>query len=58
MGRSHQALKGITLGKCPKCKKPMLPHRACGYCGYYKNREIVKVKTKLAKSKNSKAEEK
>ncbi|MCL5093901.1 MAG: 50S ribosomal protein L32 [Patescibacteria group bacterium] len=33
-----------TLGICPKCKEPVLPHKACTVCGYYKGREILKVK--------------
>lgn len=28
---------------CPKCKEPVLPHRACASCGYYKGREVLKV---------------
>jgi large subunit ribosomal protein L32 len=28
---------------CPKCKEPVLPHRACAACGYYKGREVLKV---------------
>jgi large subunit ribosomal protein L32 len=30
---------------CPKCKEPVLPHRACAACGHYKGREVVKVET-------------
>ena len=28
---------------CPQCTEPMLPHRVCPKCGYYKGREVVKV---------------
>ena len=28
---------------CAKCKEPVLPHRACSACGYYKGREVLKV---------------
>jgi large subunit ribosomal protein L32 len=28
---------------CPKCKEPVLPHRACAACGTYKGREVLKV---------------
>jgi large subunit ribosomal protein L32 len=34
------------FGKCPKCGKAILPHRACLFCGYYKNQEVVALKTK------------
>ena len=28
---------------CPKCKEPVLPHRACQACGYYNGREVIAV---------------
>jgi large subunit ribosomal protein L32 len=28
---------------CPQCTEPMLPHRVCAHCGYYKGRQIVMV---------------
>ncbi len=39
--RSHKALKVQSLSLCPKCGSPMLPHRACPECGYYKGRQVV-----------------
>jgi len=27
--------------KCPKCKEPALPHRACPSCGTYKGQQIT-----------------
>ncbi|HYV44154.1 MAG TPA: 50S ribosomal protein L32 [Myxococcaceae bacterium] len=33
----------VQVIPCPKCKEPVLPHRACAACGYYKGREVVKV---------------
>ncbi len=56
-GRSHQALKKKQVTKCPKCKKPILPHRVCKNCGYYHGEEVIKIKTKLDK-KQAKAEKK
>lgn len=58
MGRSHQALKKVKLTKCSKCKKPVLPHRVCSSCGYYKGREVIKIKTKLKKKKENEKQEK
>ncbi|MBI4366327.1 MAG: 50S ribosomal protein L32 [Deltaproteobacteria bacterium] len=29
--------------KCPQCGAPKLPHRACGSCGMYKGRAVVKI---------------
>ncbi|MCL5016337.1 MAG: 50S ribosomal protein L32 [Patescibacteria group bacterium] len=37
--RSHLAVKPVQLSECPKCKFPMLPHRACRHCGYYQSAE-------------------
>ncbi|MFA5109310.1 MAG: 50S ribosomal protein L32 [Patescibacteria group bacterium] len=49
--RSHLALKKVTLNKCPKCAQAVRPHTACPACGYYKGKEIRKVKIKTAKKK-------
>lgn len=31
------------FAECPQCHEPMMPHRVCKSCGYYKGREILKV---------------
>ncbi|HLD61031.1 MAG TPA: 50S ribosomal protein L32, partial [Patescibacteria group bacterium] len=41
---AHFALQANTITTCPKCKKPILPHRACAFCGTYRGRQVVKVK--------------
>lgn len=28
---------------CPQCHEPVLSHRICGSCGYYKQKEVLKV---------------
>ncbi len=33
----------VQVIQCPKCKEPILPHRACKACGHYKGREVVAV---------------
>ena len=30
-----------TLVTCPQCGQFMVPHKACGNCGYYKGREVI-----------------
>ncbi len=50
--RSHAALEKLVLNKCPKCGRALRPHRACPFCGYYRGREVVKIKsTKKNKKK-------
>jgi len=52
--RSHHSLKAIKLASCPKCGKAVQPHRVCGFCGYYKGREALMVKTKTKKKEKQK----
>ena len=40
---SHWKLDLPNLSKCPKCGEPVLSHRACKACGYYKGRPAVAV---------------
>ena len=35
--------EAVQVILCPKCKEPVLPHRACPACGYYRGREVVAV---------------
>jgi large subunit ribosomal protein L32 len=41
---SHLALKPRLNSICPKCKKPIRPHHACTFCGYYKGKEVIKIR--------------
>lgn len=47
--RSHDALKAISLNKCPKCGSPVASHTVCEVCGYYGNKKVLDVETKLDK---------
>ncbi|HSP77878.1 MAG TPA: 50S ribosomal protein L32 [Myxococcaceae bacterium] len=31
----------VQVINCANCKEPVLPHRACAACGYYKGREAI-----------------
>ncbi|MBI4133502.1 50S ribosomal protein L32 [Candidatus Uhrbacteria bacterium] len=44
---AHFALKHMNLGACGKCGREVLPHHACGFCGYYAGRQVSIVKTAL-----------
>jgi large subunit ribosomal protein L32 len=41
--RTHWKLDTPNLAPCPQCHELKPPHRVCLSCGYYKNREAVKV---------------
>ncbi|PIZ57942.1 50S ribosomal protein L32 [bacterium (Candidatus Torokbacteria) CG_4_10_14_0_2_um_filter_35_8] len=57
--RSHQALKEIQYTFCSNCGKPVLPHRACLSCGFYKERKVFEIKVgSKAKKKVKKKKEK
>ena len=43
MRRSHDHLTAKGLAECPSCHERILPHRACTFCGKYKNREVIEV---------------
>ncbi len=51
---AHFALKKLVLAACPKCKEPMMPHRACPSCGTYAGRKVRELKSPLAKRKQQK----
>lgn len=51
--RAHQALKKIIFISCAHCKKEILPHHICPFCGYYKGREII-VSQKKSRGKKKK----
>lgn len=53
---SHFAIKTKKLAKCPKCGKEVLPHVACKFCGTYKGKQIITLKTKK-KNERQKAKE-
>ena len=54
--RSHHALSGMSISRCAKCGKEVLPHRLCENCGTYRQREVVDVFAKLDKKEKKKKE--
>lgn len=39
--RAHNAIKPISLSVCANCQEPVVPHRVCSKCGWYRGREII-----------------
>jgi large subunit ribosomal protein L32 len=40
-----------NLSVCSHCKKSIMPHRVCPYCGYYKGKPVIVVETVEEKKK-------
>ncbi len=49
--RAHDFLKSPSLSKCKNCNKPVLPHRVCSACGFYRGKQVITVKVKAPKKK-------
>ncbi|HEX5430078.1 MAG TPA: 50S ribosomal protein L32 [Patescibacteria group bacterium] len=47
--RSHDHLIKSALSVCANCKFPVRPHEVCQNCGYYKGKQVIKLKAKTAK---------
>ncbi len=41
--RSHDFLSNAHVGTCPKCGQPAARHQICGYCGFYRGVEVIKM---------------
>lgn len=54
----HLSLKKTILIKCPQCGKPKLPYHACGFCGTYRGRQVIKFKIRKKTTKQKAQERK
>jgi len=52
---SHFALKKFALTVCSHCSRKIRPHQVCPHCGYYKNRQVLKITSKVEKRAKSRA---
>ncbi|MBF0589556.1 MAG: 50S ribosomal protein L32 [Magnetococcales bacterium] len=41
--RAHNAINAPSLSVCANCQEPVMPHRVCPKCGWYKGREVIEV---------------
>ena len=39
-------LEAPSVGDCPRCHAPKLPHHVCPACGFYNGRKVLTVKQK------------
>ncbi len=53
-GWAHAAIKKPVLVACGQCKRTILPHLTCPFCGSYKGRSVVKHRP-LAERRSAKA---
>lgn len=44
--RTHDKLKVLNIVDCPRCHSKKIAYRVCENCGYYNNREVIKMKEK------------
>ena len=42
--RAHDFLSKKSLAVCKNCGAAVRPHEACKACGYYKGRQVLKIK--------------
>ena len=54
MRRAHDKLKVASIVECPRCHSKKIAHRVCENCGYYDNKEIIKIKNKEKSKEKSK----
>lgn len=46
---ANMGIKNINITKCPKCGEPKKSHVVCTFCGYYGDKKVLNVQTKLDK---------
>ena len=52
--RASIKLRAVSGINCPNCGKPILPHMICKFCGFYKGRQVLQLKTNDKKEKTGK----
>lgn len=39
---NHDKVTAPSIVPCPNCSAPMVPHRVCAACGFYKGKPVLK----------------
>ncbi len=47
---NHDKVVAPNLIPCANCGEPMVPHRACASCGFYKGKDVGAAKSKAKAS--------
>lgn len=47
--RTHDVMVAMATSACKNCGNPIPSHRVCPKCGFYKGRQVIKIKTKEKK---------
>ena len=50
--RASIRLKSPKSILCPNCQSPILAHRVCKNCGYYKGKQVINKKKKVKKEES------
>ncbi len=51
--RTHWKISLGSFSICSQCKKQIISHRVCPFCGYYKGKPVVEIKPKKEKKKKA-----
>ena len=54
--KMRSANKRVALPRpttCTRCKSPTLPHSVCPVCGYYRNKQMIIIKSDKKKKKKA-----
>jgi large subunit ribosomal protein L32 len=55
---ANMKLSPILLTKCSKCGEPKKAHVVCTVCGFYKDKKVLDVETKLDKKLKKESKQK
>jgi len=42
--RATHKVENPSISYCPNCHEPIFSHSACPRCGFYKGRQVIKIK--------------